>query len=140
MPPNYQEDRNFSTPILRLEQHGKLVAPLVFQGGGNTEMVDACFEKVLLPVLPPDSVIVPDNEGFHQSPITEKLVVAAGCKLPFYGATHPTSIPSNAKPVAFIANVWPMLVICFGSLVPSLRLVHFLSQTEGPVSRTRLHS
>ena len=42
-------------------QNGKLVAPLTFAGTCNTEVVDAYFAQVLLPVLPPGSVIVLDK-------------------------------------------------------------------------------
>jgi len=34
--------------------------------------VDAYFAQVLLPVLPPGSVIVLDNARFHQSPTTRR--------------------------------------------------------------------
>jgi hypothetical protein len=71
--------RRERTSIIAASQPGKLVAPLVFQGSCNTEVVDTYFEKVLLPALPPGSVIVLDNARFHQSPTTLKLVEAAGC-------------------------------------------------------------
>src|ERR1017187_7876541 len=73
--------RRERTSIISASQQGKLVAPLVFQGSCNTEVVDAYFEQVLLPELPPGSVIVLDNARFHQSPTTQKLVEAAGCQL-----------------------------------------------------------
>ena len=68
---------------LRPVRDGKLVAPLTFAGTCNTEVVDAYFAQVLLPVLPPGSVIVLDNARFHQSPTTAALVAAAGCALLF---------------------------------------------------------
>ena len=63
----YQEvagARRERTSIISASQQGKLVAPLVFQDSCNTEVVDACFEKGLLPVLPPGTVIVLDTHGF----------------------------------------------------------------------------
>src|ERR1017187_8704182 len=77
------------TSIISASQRGKLVAPLVFQGSCNTEVVDAYFEKVLLPALPPGSVIVLDNARFHQSPTTQRLVEAAGCQLLFLPSYSP---------------------------------------------------
>src|ERR1035438_10011936 len=46
--------RRERTSLIAASQHGKLVAPLVFQGSCNTEVGDAYFEQVLLPELPPD--------------------------------------------------------------------------------------
>jgi hypothetical protein len=48
--------RRERTSIIAASQHGKLVAPLVFQGSCITDVVDAYFEQVLLPKLPPGSV------------------------------------------------------------------------------------
>lgn len=85
--------RRERTSIISASQQGKLVAPLVFQGSCNTEVVDTYFEKVLLPVLAPGSVIVLDNARFHQSPTTQKLVEAAGCRLLFLPAYSPDLNP-----------------------------------------------
>ena len=76
-------------------QNGRLVAPLTFAGTCNTEVVDAYFAQVLLPVLPPGSVIVLDNARFHQSPTTAALVAAVGCARLFLPAYSPDSIRSN---------------------------------------------
>ena len=78
-----------------------MVAPLVFQGSCNTEVVDVCFEKVLLPALPPGSVIVLDNARIHQSPTTQKLVAQAGCQLLFLPPYSPDLNP--------IEHVWATL-------------------------------
>jgi hypothetical protein len=71
--------RRERTSVIAACQQGKRVAPLTFAGTCNTEVVDAYFATVLLPVLPPGSVIVLDNARFHQSPTTAALVAAAGC-------------------------------------------------------------
>ena len=114
--------RRERTSIISASQAGKLVAPLVFQGSCNTEVVDAYFEQVLLPELPPGSVIVLDNARFHQSPTTQKLVEAAGCQLLFLPAYSPDlnpiehlwaavkirlrkGLPTTPNPFLFIANM-----------------------------------
>ena len=93
--------RRERTSIIAAARHGRLVAPLVFQGSCATEVVDAYFEKVLLPALPPGSVIVLDNARFHQSPTTLRLVAAAGCQLLFLPAYSPDLNP--------IEHVWATL-------------------------------
>lgn len=57
--------------IIAASQQGRLVAPLVFQGCGNTEVVDTYFEQVPQPELPPGRVMLWDNARFHQSPNTQ---------------------------------------------------------------------
>lgn len=114
--------RRERTSIIAASQQNKLVAPLVFQGNCNTEVVDVYFKQVLLPVLPPGSVIVLDNARFHQSPTTQKLVEAAGCQLLFLPTYSPGLNPiehlwaalktrlrkdlaTAANPFLFIANM-----------------------------------
>lgn len=113
--------RRERTSVIAACQQGKLVAPLTFAGTCNTEVVDAYFEHVLLPVLPAGSVIVLDNARFHQSPTTGALVAAAGCELFFLPAYSPDfnpiehlwaaiktrlrkDLPAAANPGLFIGN------------------------------------
>ena len=93
--------RRERTSIISASQQGRLVAPLVFQGSCNTEVVDAYFAQVLLPELPVGSVIVLDNARFHQSPTTQRLVEAAGCQLLFLPAYSPDLNPIEHLWAAF---------------------------------------
>ena len=114
--------RRARTRIIPAAPGGKLVAPFVFQGNGNTEVVDTWFEKVRLPGRPPGSVIVLDNARFHQSPTTAAPAAAAGCAgllLPSYSpdlnpvehvwASFKTrlrkNLPATANPFLGIANM-----------------------------------
>ena len=114
--------RRERTSLIAASQPGKLVAPLVFQGSCTMEVVEAYFENVLLPELPPGSVIVLENARFHQSPTTLRRVEAAGCQwffLPAYSpdlnpiehlwATFKTALRKDlstaANPFLFITNM-----------------------------------
>ena len=93
--------RRERTSIIAASKGSKLVAPFVFQGSCNTEVVDVYFAQVLLPALPKGSVIVLDNARFHQSPTTAALVTAAGCELLFLPAYSPDLNP--------IEHIWATL-------------------------------
>ena len=72
--------------------------PWLFEGSCNTVVVNTYLAKVLLPFLPPGSVIVLDNARFHGAASTRELVAAAGCELLFLPAYSPDLNP--------IEHVW----------------------------------
>ena len=90
--------RRERTSLIAASQNSRLVAPFVFPGTCTTEVVDVYCAQVLLPALPPGSVIVLDNARFHQSATTAALVAAAGCQLLFLPAYSPDLNP--------IEHVW----------------------------------
>ena len=98
------------TSIISVSQNSKLVAPFVFEGSCNRDVVDTCFEKVLLPALPKGSVIVLDNASFHKSPSTQKLVADAGCELLF--------LPTYSPDLNPIEHLWARLKAALRRLLP----------------------
>jgi hypothetical protein len=117
--------RRERTSIIAAFQQNKLVAPLVFQGNCNTEVVDVYFEEVLLPALPPGSVIVLDNARFHQSPTTQKLVAAASCQLLFLPPSRPACAKTSPPPPtpSFLSPICPNVIVkCYSSWFTTGRL------------------
>jgi transposase len=103
--------RRRRTSIISVAQKARLVAPFVFEGSCNTEVVDTYFEKVLLPILPKGSVIVLDNASFHQAPSTQKLVAAAGCELLF--------LPTYSPDLNPVEHLWAKLKAALRRLLPA---------------------
>jgi transposase len=102
--------RRHRTSIISVSQNARLVAPFVFEGSCNTEVVDTYFEKVLLPALPKGSVIVLDNARFHQASSTQKLVAEAGCELLF--------LPTYSPDLNPIEHLWAKLKAALRRLLP----------------------
>jgi transposase len=103
--------RRHRTSIISVAQNARLVAPFVFAGSCNTEVVDTYFEKVLLPALPKGSVIVLDNASFHQAPSTQKLVADAGCELLF--------LPTYSPDLNPIEHLWAKLKAALRRILPA---------------------
>jgi len=79
---------------LLLAKHGKkLLAPLLFAGTCNAGLFNAWVEQVLLPELPPKSLVIMDNATFHKQPITRELIEAHGHKLLYLAPYSPDHNP-----------------------------------------------
>lgn len=79
---------------LLLAKHGKrLIAPLLFAGTCNAALFNAWVEQVLLPELPPQSLVIMDNATFHKQPITRELIEAHGHKLLYLAPYSPDHNP-----------------------------------------------
>ena len=113
LPAEVAGSRRHRTSIMAASPHARRVAPFVFEGRCNTEVVDTYFEKVWLPALPKGRVIVLANASFHQSPSTPKLVAAAGGERLFLPTYSPDRNP--------IEHVWANLKAALPRILPKAK-------------------
>jgi transposase len=72
---------------------GKLLAPMVFKGYCDTEVVLAWVRGALVPELKAGQIVVMDNASFHKSPLIKEAIETAGCELLFLPAYSPDLNP-----------------------------------------------
>jgi transposase len=90
---NISGQHHARTSIIAGLQNNRLIAPFVFKGYCNTEVVYTWVKEVLLPEIPIGSVIVWDNASFHKSERLRQLIEAAGCRLLFLPPYSPDLNP-----------------------------------------------
>jgi transposase len=71
----------------------RLLAPMRFEGYGDTLVFNAWLEQVLLPELRPGQIVVMDNASFHKSPTTRTLIESKGCTLKYLPTYSPDLNP-----------------------------------------------
>ena len=71
----------------------EVIAPFCYQGTCNTELFNTYLQKVLLPELKRDQVIIMNNASFHKSQKTRELIESAGCKILFLPPYSPDLNP-----------------------------------------------
>lgn len=52
--------------IVAAKMGHKIIAPFEYRESMNSDLFEGWFSSILLPVLPPDAVIVMDNASFHR--------------------------------------------------------------------------
>lgn len=85
--------REARTSIIAGLNQGKPVAPMMFEGYCNTEVVRTWIEEMLLPELKPGQTLIWDNASFHQSPEFKTLIESAGCTLMYLPTYSPDLNP-----------------------------------------------
>jgi transposase len=73
--------RESRTSIIAGLHQGEPLAPMMFDGYCNTEVVKEWVKEMLLPELKPGQIVIWDNASFHQSPQFTELIESVDCKL-----------------------------------------------------------
>lgn len=66
---------------------------MTIEAATNTEIFRVYVEKVLLPTLEPDDIVIMDNLSAHKSPQTVALIKAKGATVEFLPAYSPDLNP-----------------------------------------------
>ena len=90
---NISGKRYARTSIIAGLQNNTIIAPLVFKGYCDTDVVLTWVKEVLLPELPRGSVIIWDNASFHKSEKLQVLIEKSGNTLLFLPAYSPDFNP-----------------------------------------------
>ncbi len=80
------------TIIAALNQ-GKIIAPFVFEGTCNREVMEAYLVEQLVPVLCAGQVVVCDNASFHKGGKIKQIIEDAGCILVYLPPYSPDFNP-----------------------------------------------
>jgi DDE superfamily endonuclease len=89
---------------------GKFMAPWVFKGYCDTEVVLTWVQGVLVPELKAGQIVVMDNASFHKSLLIREVIEAAGCELWFLPAYSPDLNPIEQAWAGFKA--WLAKMAC----------------------------
>lgn len=71
----------------------KSIAPMIFNGSCNTQLIEAWVEQFLIKELRPGQVVIMDNASFHKSQKTKDLIESVGCELVFLPPYSPDLNP-----------------------------------------------
>lgn len=74
-----------------------LIAPIIYSGTADTELILYWVKTYLLSSLKPNSILVWDNAAIHKSKLLEKLVTEAGHKMVFLPPYSPDLNPIEHK-------------------------------------------
>jgi transposase len=81
------------TSLIAGLKDGKPMAPMVFKGYCDTQVVLAWVKEMLIPALTPGDVVIWDNASFHKSPKLKQALEDAGMGLVFLSSYSPDLNP-----------------------------------------------
>lgn len=83
---------NTTTLVAAITQEAA-IAPMLLDGPMDGEAFAAYVEKILIPALPPESIVVMDNLSAHKSPKVARLLYEAGVELRYLPPYSPDFNP-----------------------------------------------
>lgn len=86
-------NRRPRTGLILARQNGKLLAPMLFSGTANAELVNAWMKQELIPRLRPHSTIILDNAAFHKKADLEAIAKPHGHHILFLPPYSPDFNP-----------------------------------------------
>jgi len=93
LPAKVPHGRWKTTTFLAALRHDRLDAPWVVDGPIDGESFRTYVEKVLLPTLKPDDIVIMDNLGSHKGKAVRQLIRSTGAKLFFLPKYSPDLNP-----------------------------------------------
>ena len=85
--------RRQRTSVIGAWREGSFLAPMILQGSCDRHVIDLYFRNVLLPALPPGSVVVLDNASFHRASRAQELAHVRGIDLLYLPGYSPDLNP-----------------------------------------------
>jgi transposase len=83
--------------ISALNYENKLIAPFIFDGMTDTDLVLWWVKNILIRALPKNSIIIWDNASFHKSKSLKEILEEAGHTMIFLPAYSPDLNPIENK-------------------------------------------
>jgi len=59
--------------------NGNLIAPMIFEGNCNTEVLKTYIRDVLITESQPGQTVIVDNINFHKNSKVKELIESVGC-------------------------------------------------------------
>src|SRR5437899_3001493 len=86
-----------TTTFVAALRHDRIEAPWLLEGPIDGESFRTYVEKVLVPTLKPDDIVIMDNLGSHKAKAVRQLIRAAGAKL-FFLPKYSPDLTRSSRP------------------------------------------
>jgi len=73
--------------------NNQIIAPIIFEGNGDTRVFESYIEQILIKALKPKQVVVMDNIHFHKIPKVKTLIESVDCTVLFLPTYSPNLNP-----------------------------------------------